>query len=105
MFGQSDIAADDDGGESISDADKKVSFHYKKLGQKAAIVARSFQGVKIVKADRHDDGRDIKPHGAGKEAGHGRAKAEDHERQVREVLLAYEQQDKHDGEGKTSRPQ
>ncbi len=39
MFGQSDIAPDDDGGESISDADKEVSFHYKKLRQKAAIVA------------------------------------------------------------------
>ena len=39
MFGQSDTAPDDDGGESISDADKEVSFYYKKLRQKAAIVA------------------------------------------------------------------
>ncbi len=39
MFGQSDIGPDDDGGEGITAADKEVSFFYKRLGQKAAIVA------------------------------------------------------------------
>ncbi len=39
MFGQSDVGPDDDGGEEISEADKKESFFYKRLGQKTAIVA------------------------------------------------------------------
>jgi regulator of sigma E protease len=38
MFGQSDLGPDDDGAE-MSEEDKKVSFHYKRLSQKAAIVA------------------------------------------------------------------
>ena len=39
MFGQSDIGPDDDGGPNISEADRKESFHYKRLGQKSAVVA------------------------------------------------------------------
>lgn len=39
MFGQSDLGPDDDGSSEITEADKADSFHYKGLGQKAAVVA------------------------------------------------------------------
>ena len=39
MFGQSDLGPDDDGGPELTEADKAQSFHYKGLGQKAAVVA------------------------------------------------------------------
>ena len=39
MFGQSDMGPDDEGGPDITEADKADSFHYKGLGQKAAVVA------------------------------------------------------------------
>lgn len=39
MFGQNDLGPDEEPGEKLSDAERAVSFHYKKLSQKAAIVA------------------------------------------------------------------